>query len=219
MPKRFIEDLGNSCHLGLWDIQETAAELLQLLDPGDEELEYLRKFRHQKRLKQSLAGRCLISDMMADYPDVSLVYDEFNRPDFTSDEMSLSLAHCGHMAVAIIGANHRFGVDVEWVQPKVELLKSKYLSEEELLQVGDEERELKLTVCWSAKESLYKYWGKKKLEFKEHLKLAPFDVDEGFLSGSITKDGELFEVSVVFRQVEDYVVSYIKTPLADHYQT
>jgi 4'-phosphopantetheinyl transferase EntD len=65
------------------------------------------------------------------------------------------------------------GIDIQTYHPKIADIKHKYLSEEEQLFFNNDPQ--LLTLAWSAKEAVYKWNGKRGVDFIGHL---PIDVFE-----------------------------------------
>jgi phosphopantetheinyl transferase len=101
---------------------------------------------------------------------------------------------------------------VELVSPKIELVKARFLSLPELnlaainsiglLALNDESQTLyKLhTLFWSAKESIFKWYGKGHLSFKNNMSLNQlfFEKDHGFIKANFIKD-EKVDLKIEFR--------------------
>jgi len=67
------------------------------------------------------------------------------------------------------------GIDVELVTPKIEKIKEKFLNSEEMQllqenQFSETNVEL-ITLLWSAKEAMYKWYGKGSISFKRNLSI------------------------------------------------
>ena len=162
-PKKYI-------FLGLWEISESFSELLKLYHPliPDNEFE---KFKNEKRRKQWLAVRVLLKILALDNNLIfqGIKKDEFNKPHSINAKYHISIAHAGKYATAIINTIEPTGIDIETVSAKVEKIKNKFLSEDELKKTQFSLKEL--CVYWSAKEVLYKYYGKKNVIFKKELRI------------------------------------------------
>lgn len=157
--------------LGLWKITESSKELLD----GHKQLEdyNIDHLNHERRRSQFLAGRLLVHTLLPALQEC-VQSDEHKRPFLKSESHQISIAHWRDYAVVLCHPNKRVGVDVEGFQEKVQLLKRKFLNPEELAWIDTKNEIEHLTKCWSAKEAIYKYWGKRKLDFRQHMKLHPF---------------------------------------------
>src|SRR5206468_6482223 len=95
------------------------------------------------------------------------------RKPFLEDEaFHFSLSHCGSYAAAIASRRSRVGIDIEIPNEKVLRILHKFVHREEQQLLGQTEaRELPATLLWSAKEAMFKWWGKGQVEFSEMLRL------------------------------------------------
>ena len=101
------------------------------------------------------------------------------------------------------------GVDLEKIDQKINRIKRKFLSPEELENLSAENNLEQLFICWCAKESMYKWHGKKQLDFREHLFISPFTYSaSGKLNGRISKNEFQKELVINFEKVDDYMMAY-----------
>lgn len=63
------------------------------------------------------------------------------------------------------------GVDVESVRPQIDKIKSKFCRPEEMVFANTS---VKTLLIWSAKEAMYKAYGKKEIDFREQMMVHPF---------------------------------------------
>ena len=63
---------------------------------------------------------------------------------------------------------------------------------------------------WGAKEALYKAYGRRELDFREHIIIEPFDLNspEGEMRGRITKGDFSANYQLKYRSVQDFVLVY-----------
>ena len=63
-------------------------------------------------------------------------------------------------------------------------------------------------VCWSAKEALYKYYGRKQLDFRNIL-LEPFTFEgEGFVKAKIQTENFSEQILVRYKKFNEYILAY-----------
>jgi len=97
---------------------------------------------------------------------------------------------------------------------KIKSIKHKFLSDVELAQkqIGDNTHGL--YVAWCAKEAIYKWNGKKGLEFKQHIHIKPFKLkDEGSLQALVELPGGMKELTVnYFKTIDGYMLGYVVSP-------
>ncbi len=67
----------------------------------------------------------------------------------------LSLSHCEGEAIAVLSESP-VGADIEKMRPRADSFAGDYFTPQECLAVEQQERDLGITLCWSAKESALK---------------------------------------------------------------
>ncbi len=92
------------------------------------------------------------------------------------------------------------GIDVEMVRPKIELIQHKFLSEEEqeLLPAANAQW---LTLLWSCKEAVYKWYGKGGVDFKRHIIITNISINDNQGHSGMQiyeRNGERFEYTVSY---------------------
>jgi phosphopantetheinyl transferase len=85
------------------------------------------------------------------------------------------------------------------------------LSDIELAQKQIGDNTLGLYVCWCAKEAIYKWHGKKGLEFKKHIHIKPFKLkDEGSLQAIVELPEGIVTLEVnYFKTTDGYMLGYV----------
>ena len=157
--------------MGFWKITETEEELLTLYTPEKHEMEFFEKFKASKRL-HFLASRVLLSTML---PEGKMAKDSFGKPYFTNSEVRMSWSHSGGYAAVVLCRNAETGIDIEHYSDRIVRIQHKFINNTDaksLSQYGGNLKELLL--IWGAKESMFKYYGKKLVDFKDHLSVMPF---------------------------------------------
>ena len=208
MPIGFKEEIKGLIRYGLWDISESEEELLKDFELSANDQAYLQRIKHKRRRRQWLAGRHLIRELKQVPYFPSIEYSSGNKPAFQNSDLEFSVAHCRDMAAAAV-SNVRVGVDVEHLEKKAWKLREKFLSIEELDLVNGNDKYEVATLCWSAKEALYKFWGHKKVQFNEELILHQFEfADKGVIPSEIIKDGYHFKLNVHYSLHGTYFFCY-----------
>ena len=193
-------------HIGIWEITESLSELLKIYGefPLSEELE---KFKNEVRKKQGLSVRTLLKELckIKKLQFNGLGKDDFNKPFPKGQKYHLSISHTDKYAVAIINEKEAVGIDIEAVSTKVEKIKHKFLSEKELQKTANNLEEM--AVYWSAKESLYKLYGKKKVLFNKELFIEKEKQQSNF-TGKILKADLQKTVRMQWQFIDSFVLVY-----------
>lgn len=179
--------------LGLWHLTEPAEELLAQLPAAADYAPLLPAGRDPERPRQWLAGRALAHTLLAELTDAPLFIrnDEATGQPLVAGQpaFGVSLSHSGEWVAALLTERGRVGIDVEQVRPKARQLARKFLSDKELDDAGL--NDVKHSLYWSAKETLYKLHARRRLLFREHLLLEPFALETaGTLTGHLLPPDE-----------------------------
>jgi 4'-phosphopantetheinyl transferase len=138
--------------------------------------------------------------------EMDVMKDHFGKPHLVNDSRFISISHCDGYAAAI-AAEATVGVDVERVHPRVQRIKNRFLSDEELKLLGTSDASLML--AWSAKESVYKMHGEKKLLFKEQIRIEQHDPTTCVLYVRLKLDGTQQLLRVRYQFVNECVLSWV----------
>jgi phosphopantetheine--protein transferase-like protein len=122
--------------------------------------------------------------LFPDFPYELIRIADTRKPYLPGEQYHFSISHCGDYAAALVSSNHRVGIDIEIPSPRIHSIARKFLSEKEktYLKTDDklflEQWSLKekaetefLTFLWSAKESIFKWYGKGQVDFSSHMSL------------------------------------------------
>ena len=146
----------------------------------------------QRRQKEWLAVRALLTEMTGT-KECEISYDDKGKPFLKKMPFQIGITHSRIYAGIILHPTLSVGIDIEPLRVKIDRVKHKFLSEREFaaLPVGDIRAYM---TYWCAKEAMYKWYGKRGLEFKEHLiidKTTPEGLpleEEGSLLAVVQKD-------------------------------
>ena len=122
MPLVYQQNINESTKLGVWHITE----------PEDFYLEHVplqREISHPNKRLQHLAARYLLKELYPNFPYELIRIADTKKPFLEDETYHFSISHCGSYAAVIVSTDHRVGVDVELITPKVEKVKHKFLSE------------------------------------------------------------------------------------------
>lgn len=197
--------------LSVWKIEETEEELLSGLQLKQHELDVISVLSKGKRALHWLSTRLLLRTMLntKDYIDCQM--DEHGKPYLVNSDTHISFSHSFDYAAVMISTDKKVGIDIELIKMKIKSIKHKFLSDAELAQkqIGDNINGL--YISWCAKEAIYKWHGKKGLEFKQHIHIKPFKLkEEGALSASVELPAGTKEIEVkYFKMKDDYMVGYV----------
>lgn len=208
----YIKEAGKKGKLGLWHITEPVDELLKMKTFSAKDLYQLNSFSYTHRKKEWLVAR-ILTEQLSGEKNTRIVYDKHNKPFLKNSNNHISLSH-SHNLLAVIIDDKETGIDIELIKPNVLKIKEKFMSKKELSEAGHANTAEKFTLYWCVKESLYKYYGKKKLTFKENLLVEPFEYSEkGVVRTEIFHDSmkKKFELNYekISAEGQEYMMAYI----------
>ncbi len=213
MPIYLHEKISQKGEIGLWDIVENEDFFRSKLNISEQEEGSLSQMQLSRR-KEWLAGRYLLHQMSGRNAPLDIQKDEFGKPHLPDSEFDISLSHSGRFA-AVIASPEVVGIDIQRLDQKVKRIERKFMTQTDLTWISEEFNLEHLHVCWGAKEALYKAYGKKKLEFREHILLEPFeyDVTFGTCLGYVRKEFEEKEnvdlsFDIYYKMIENYMLVY-----------
>jgi phosphopantetheinyl transferase len=137
----------------------------------------------------------------------SVIYDEKGKPYLLNDTRHISISHSHARLAIIVNQSEATGIDIELIRDKVLKIKHKFLATNELLDASEDVE--KLLIYWAAKETLYKIYGLKEVDFIEHLLVKPFTKHNlGTIIGEINLPtfNEKFELH--YQVLPNYVLVY-----------
>lgn len=211
MPVIYNKDIDDQTILAVWKIEEGEEELLSGLQLKQHELDTIASLSAGKRLRQWLSVRLLLRKMLNTSAYIDCRMDEHGKPYLVNSAYSISLSHSYDYAAVMIGKDKSVGVDIELIKPKIHRIQQKFLSPEELDQPGIRDNTDALYVCWCVKEAVYKWHGKKSLEFKKHIHIQPFQLrDAGELMVIVDLPEGSRTISVCyFNTISGYMLGYV----------
>ncbi len=206
VPLFYQQNINETTRLAIWKIEESEG-FFSLNIPLKKEI------THPHKRLQHLAGRYLLPMLFHDFPNKEIEIADTRKPYLPGEQYHFSLSHCADYAAAIVSRNHRVGIDVETMTPKVLLIKTKFLHPDELdfVHTHNESEQLKLlSVAWNAKEAIYKWYGLGKVDFSEMMRLKTFELaNEGVIYSRFQKPDLKADLQVQYRFFETLVLAWV----------
>ena len=178
MPLVYQQNINATTKIAVWHITEAEDFFLRTVPVQ-------REIRHWHKRLQHLAGRLLLKEMYPDFPVELIRIADTKKPFLENEPFHFSISHCGDYAAAMVSKTARVGVDVELLNDKIEKIQHKFTGDEELKifaqrsagniqylpvrQAGSIFNIQSLTLCWSVKESIFKWWGNGAVDFKDDI--------------------------------------------------
>ncbi len=183
------KELKNGATIGVWKIDETEEELLNLLGEAkgelEKELENIKLYKSQQHRKEQLSVILLVNEIFGKIMHIG--HHDNGSPYLENDSTKISITHTTGFSAIIIDPSQDVGIDIESIKRDFSSVEKKALSPEEiddLIEVDIEdkeqmqERNVQLAIYWCAKEAIYKRMGRNLVEFAEDIELEKFTVKE-----------------------------------------
>jgi phosphopantetheinyl transferase len=116
----------------------------------------------------------------------------------------MSITHTSKYVAAVLHPSEAIGMDMEKPSEKLKRIAYKFLSEAEIAE-ADSDIE-KLCIYWSAKEALYKLYGKRKVIFSENLYILPFKKEQNKIIGQLIINGLDKKYNICIEKIDGYVL-------------
>lgn len=221
MPLFYQHNINAATKLGVWHIAEPEDFFLSKV-PLQQDI------RHPHKRLQHLAGRYLLRFLFPEFPNELIAIAETRKPFLPDEAFHFSISHCGDYAAAIVSRSHRVGIDIEIPTDKVARVCHKFLhvSEKNIINhlsggiiddIGVEKENFirYLTLLWSAKEAVYKWYGNGDVSFKEQIQVQaatgrPALLRRGVMQGAFLKEG-IQQLQMPFVNFQDICLVWVAT--------
>lgn len=206
LQKKYCKADSNDIHLAVWQITESHDELQAMLPSEILTDAELASIHHPQKQIEFFCSRLAIKSL-ADFLGIKYLgikKDEFGKPYLVGSTWQMSLTHTSNYVAAVMHPTKALGMDMEKPSEKIRRIAHKFLSESEVIAANNDLE--KLCIYWSAKESLYKLYGKRKVIFNENLHVFPFENDATEIIGKL-KINEIDEnYSIFIEKIDGYML-------------
>ncbi len=175
MPLVYQQNINATTKIGVWHITEPEDFFLASVPVQ-------REIKHWHKRLQHLAGRLILKEMYPGFPVKLIRIADTKKPFLEQDPFHFSISHCGDYAAAIVSKTSRVGADVELLNDKIEQIQHKFMYDEDIKLLNEKlAMPVKhiLTLSWSIKESVFKWWGNGAVDFKDDIIIRSITGDGG----------------------------------------
>jgi phosphopantetheinyl transferase len=200
----FQQDIDKYTRLGIWKIEEPEEFFLNLVP-------LQREITHPHKRLQHLAGRWLLKYLFPAFPVGLIQIADTRKPFLENEAYHFSISHCGDYAAVIVSEKYRVGVDIELPSPKVERIRHKFLHREELalLQQKDMDSVIPLTLMWSCKEAVFKWWSYGNVDFSDQIRLSPLSLQPSGVISARFIEQETFELELQYCLFDEICLAWV----------
>lgn len=178
MPLFYQQNINPTTKLAIWRIEETEVFF-------SETVPLQKQITHPHKRLQHLAGRFLLPYLFPSFPYEEILIADTRKPFLTNEQFHFSISHCGDYAAVIVSQTNRVGIDIELADKRIEKIATKFLGihEQQFVQKYAQTHPkdlqlLLLTLIWSTKEAVFKWWGKGNVDFSNDIIISPFKLNK-----------------------------------------
>ena len=136
--------------------------------------------------------------------------DPFGKPYLQDSDHYISISHSRDM-VAVMASPKACGIDIQYKVEKIYRIAGKFCSprEKEFCDRYSDPM-IALHILWGAKESLYKAYGKRMLDFRTQIQIDPWATDQQFgqTTGTVILEDAALKYDINFRILADLILVY-----------
>jgi phosphopantetheinyl transferase len=188
------ENINDCIYIGVWQCTESLGELeAEIGLPMIDQTEIKNTRLHKRKLEKTIT-RVLCKYLLEKYftiPYKGLIKLETGKPVLIDSKLEVSVSHCENYLAVLITSKDKAGIDLQNTNEKIQTVAPRIFSPNELSQINGDKK--LLARAWSAKEAMFKYYEKGKINFKRDLHLKNIDGISDFY-GILTCGGKEVEV-------------------------
>jgi len=177
--------INETCQLALWKITEELDDLLIDVSLSHAEQDKLDSFGSLARKKEYVTTRVLLKKLLGG--GIHIDNNKHGKPSLINSEFDISISHSKNYVGVMVGLDHDLALDIEYLSDRVFRIAKKFLSQEELDTISEDNKQLHIYQHWCAKECLIKLYGKKDVLLIKELKIHPFLSNQSVFSGEVDR--------------------------------
>jgi len=207
MPLVLLEKKKDKFSFAVWQVKEDLSFFLNRFSLCENEKEEIKNFKPNRKLEW-VASRYLLSTLESKKRKRSCnLKDKNGKPFLKDSKYHISLSHSGDFVAAAI-SKREIGIDIQNISEKVGKIKKKFLSPDELQKCDD--NLVKMNKYWTAKEALYKAYGKKGLAFIENIVVTPYRDKKSYSKskGFVLIKNEKKKYSLISKKINNYMLTF-----------
>jgi len=210
MPLSIKIDCDEDIELAIWKTDENLNYFSPKLVIQEAEKIILGKLSERKKAEW-LSSRYLLHLMSGRIHRGNFVKDIHGKPHLEDSDFHVSISHSQNL-VAVIASKLLVGIDIQYFVTKIHRIQHKFVNEGELAHIPADKTLEALHIIWGAKESLYKAYGKRALDFKKNIIIRDLKVklNKGEFFGSVVKGDYHKEFKITYNLFHNHTLVYAK---------
>ena len=202
------KELENEAVIGVWQITETEEELIELSSTPSDEMEEISFIRSESLRKQRLAVRALLNTLFDE--KVYLSHHDNGKPYLENNPVNISITHTAKYVAVILHEEENVGIDLESLDRDFSAVEKKALSEDEIDDLDDDNRNEQLAIYWCAKEAVFKLLSRYNVDFAEQIEIERFRLrGEGELEATFTSKDDEEEFDLEYITFDRHVLVWV----------
>lgn len=200
----FFTDSKQGIKVGVWQISEDQAEL----EMG---MTYRSEASNAERRIQQLASRKILFSLAPELDSNRIEIEPSGKPIDRLKTIAFSISHTKGFAAAVVGTARSAGIDIELISERASRVAPRFLSLNEMSLITRTENAGIYgihTLCWSIKETIYKWWGNPGLDFSKQIEIKKF-TEQGVVEVVLKQDNKLVDCKVYARRFENLWLTYM----------
>lgn len=202
MPLIYHQQHDDYTQVGVWRGTESTLELQQTLPA-----QWIKRLpQHPQRQRETLSARNALRTLMPKSAAPVFAKDAAGKPYLVHlADTHFSLTHSNAAGAAVL-SNRPCGIDLQVRVEKILRLRSKFERPDEREVVAAQADEVAaLHILWGAKESLFKLWGRRLIDWREHLLVDAFDAEanSGSFTGRVVKPEAVLHADLHYVWLDD----------------
>ncbi len=200
--------IDHNTRIGIWENTESDYYFLNALKLNEQEkARYSEMKLHRQR--EWLSSRYLLHVLTGEATRSMVIKDSDGKPALEGSTQHISISHSKNR-VAVLISDRRCGIDIQQEQDKINRIQHKFITDHEHEAIESHNSSNYYHIFWGAKESMYKAYGLRELDFKKHLYLYPFKYFQDKIEcvGWVRKDGIEQDYTIYTDKYDDYFLVY-----------
>ena len=189
--------------VGIWKIEEDESFF-------EGKIDFLPKATHSSKRIQQYSSRLILEKLSPGFPLNQIIVDNGGKPKLRNSTIQFNISHTNEYAAAIVCNEKQVGIDIEKIDARVCRVMKKFLNKDELQAIEalrETEKISMLTLYWSIKETVYKWWGLGAVDFAEHIQIQ---------STPLTNNGTM---DVIFKRETNMLLKVSCVEIEGHWLT
>jgi 4'-phosphopantetheinyl transferase len=202
MPYIAINEINHPL-VGIWKIEEEESFF-------EGKIDFQPKATNSSKRIQQYASRFILDKLSPGFPLNKIFINDSGKPNLIGSQVQFNVSHTNEYAAAIVCNEKQVGIDIEKIDARVCRVMKKFLNTNELQAIealSEIEKISMLTLFWSIKETVYKWWGLGSVDFAEHIHIK---------STPLTNKGT---IDVIFKREKNMLLKVSCVEIEGHWLT